>query len=210
VAQWLSLNANQVFAGRSFLGIHSHEVGADVSWSRDPLPSQDAKTEASVLVDLLSQFQLTAFADLGDWRVFIHPCYLEDGSMFEVQVANRWANAHPENYSLVVDLDRDEVHQTAGPPLKPGEVRRDASGQVEYILINTEAAQPRINPLRQYRDTSVRVRLMGPGEGEGPVQHVPGAKRATAVEIRLPSVDPVFSLDPSTWVQADSSPKESK
>lgn len=209
VAQWLSLNAHEVFASRSFLGKHSQEIGAKVNWSRDPLPSQDAKAEASVLVDLLCQFRLSCFAGLDDWRVFINPDYLEDGSKFEVQVANRWANAHPENFSLVVDLDLDEVHQTAGPPLKPGEVRRDASGQVEYILINTEAAQPRINRLRQYRDTSVRVRLMHYEEGKKPAQRVPKLEDF-AVEIRLPSSDHVFSLVPSTWVQADSSTKDPK
>ena len=210
VAKWLSLNANQVFASRCFLGKYFHEVDTELSWSGDTLPSRDPRVEASVLVELLSQFQLSCFADLGDWRVFIHPGYLDDRSTFEVEVANRWANAHPEDYSLIVDLDQNEVRQLAGTPLKRGRVKHDdATGEMEYILINTEAAQPPINPLRQYRGTTVRVRLMHLEEGEEPVQRVPG-KRGTVVEIRLPSTDPVFSLDPSSWVLAASSPKESK
>jgi len=191
VAKWLSLNANQVFASRCFLGKHSHEVDKELSWSQVRMPTGNPKDEAEALADLLSQFQLSCFADLGDWRVFIHPGYLDEGSTFEVEVANRWANAHPEDYSIVVDLDENEVRQTAGLPLKPGEVRPDGS-----ILINTEGAQPPINPLRQYRGTSVRVRLIHLEEGK-PVQRAP-QEPGTTVRITLPSSQPVWSLDPSS------------
>ena len=77
VAKWLQLNANEVFAVRSFLGRLREEKGKDVPWSENPLPTSDPKEEALVLSDLLAQFRVSAGgmseAKFPDWEIAARP-----------------------------------------------------------------------------------------------------------------------------------------
>jgi hypothetical protein len=199
LAKWLSLNANEVFASRCFLGKHWEEVAEEVSWSRDRIPTKDPKLEAKVLIDLLSQFQLSCHSDLGDWRVLIHPAYVEDEWTFEVAIERHALNSPSESYGVVVDLMEDEVQQTAGLPLKAGKVRRDDHEHVEYIEINLEEAVSRESGFGwQQTSATVLVRLLRP-EGQESAQHVP-SNNNTAVRIGVPTSDRVWSLDKSVWV----------
>lgn len=167
VAKWLQLNANQVFAIRSFLGKVHGEIEQDVTWSKGRLPSRNPKTEALVLTDLLAQFRVSAPGlsefEYPDWEVRLLPGYYEKGSTFEVDVTSNWDNAQalvgaaptagepgcapmlrlpePEHYRLVVDLDEGEVRQLDGPPLKPSEVVHDADGDVESVLLCLEECE---------------------------------------------------------------------
>ena len=210
VAKWLSLNANQTFASRCFLGKHWEEEAKDVSLSGDQIPTKNPKVEAKVLVDLLCQFELSCFADIDDWRVFIHPGYVEDDWTFEVTVEQYALHVAPEHYSLTVDLKTDQVVQTAGLPLKAGEVRRDKAGHVDLIEINLEEVKSRETGFGwQRRGGKVLVRLMSPGDSNKPKQRVP-YEGSMAVKIGLPNPDRVFSMDRKGWTRLGEAHREVK
>jgi hypothetical protein len=79
VATWLSHNANETFANRCFLGKSAGKNGTRVGWAEEVLPSSHPEQEARILLGLLSQFQVSGRADLGDWWLDIHPGYVEPG-----------------------------------------------------------------------------------------------------------------------------------
>jgi hypothetical protein len=248
VAKWLELNANQKFAIRSFLGWHRQGAGAKLSWSEVALPTKDPREEALALSDLLAQFQVSrgGYSDdeSRDWEVELIPGFYEEGSRFEVDIETSWDNKAPQallgaartagepgcgdvarlpepvRFRLLVDLGACEVRQLEGPALKPGEVRRDAEGEVESVYLNLEeevepeklaleegplkvdevagllAGPPSSSFLRThaYRVTRLKVRLVRPVKGDEPTRYVP-REEGRAIEVILPSMAVVTSLD---------------
>lgn len=174
LVHWLQLNINEKFANTSFLGKCWNELPKKVIWSDEQLPTQDPKTEASALVELLAQFSLVARNGGGGGRELeIVFGYVNRQSIFEVHIENRWDNdaattriiaaaqqpgdpgieselaiPFPEQYRLIVDLELDEVVQVMGPRLEPGRVERSAQGQLERILISTREVRPPDTALR--------------------------------------------------------------
>jgi hypothetical protein len=200
VAKWLSLNANEVFASRCFLGKHWGEVAKDVSWSEDRLPTSDPKLEAKVLVDLLAQFQLSSLSGLGDWHLLIYPGFLEDDWAFELEIERHALNCPSTHYSVRVDFKEGRIAQTAGLPLKLGEMDRDRWSHGEPIDINLEEVNSRETGLGwQFPTVTVLVWLVSPGKGRDMVQRVPKSE-LRAVRTVLPSSNRISSLDATVQV----------
>jgi hypothetical protein len=200
VAKWLSLNANEVFASRCFLGKHSGEVAEKVSWSKDRFPTRDPKLEANVLVDLLAQFQLSSHSGLDDWHLLIYPGFLVEDWAFELDIERHALNCLPEHYRVTVDLKEGRMVQTAGLRLKLGEVNCDKWSHGEPIYINLEEAHSRETGFKWQQPTvTALVRLVSPKQGNELAQRVPHDK-LMAVKIVLPSSDRVSSIDRDAWV----------
>jgi hypothetical protein len=259
VAKWLSRNANQRFAVRSFLGNQAKNDPKAVEWSASWLPNRNPKEEAAVLVDLLAQFQLSGSLD----ELEVRPGYFEENSTFEVLVECRWDNeaarariaaapglgepgVHgpaltlplPETYTFEVDLEDGEVRQTSGPPLEAAIADQGADGQPERIRISlvelgarstgevhgqgtpipdeiagfrpaspSESREPEALRSPEYQVVTAMVRLKRPVKDAVPFRYVPRLEAtAKAVQVVLPSVRPVSSLDTSAWVDMPNMP----
>ena len=216
VAAWLALNTNETFANRCFLGRNGDNDAGPVPWSEKWLPSPDATREASCLLELLSQFQLSCRATTGDYCLMIQPGYLEEASRFELNVHTKWKRPKgiPEGplddlwsqrYRLVVDLEDDTVRQLSGVPLKRNSsVKRDAEGRVESINVNLEDAQSPEERKGDYAGTYrafgyayVKVRLLLDGKGDRTIPYPDPGKKPAAVQIVLPTAERIVSLDES-------------
>ena len=207
VATWLSHNANETFANRCFLGKSAGKEGSDVPWSKLFLPNWDPRVEVAALIDLISQFQLSGRANLGDWWLDIHPGYVEPAWKFDVDVALTWGKEtdrdrgvrkrNERRYKIEVSLhDEAEPRQVSGNLLKPEHrVVRDSEGRVESIAINLEERAQPASELRQFQGVVARVRLLG-------VDSKPRIPRneEVAVGCRLPGSAKVSSMDESGWI----------
>jgi hypothetical protein len=207
VATWLSHNANETFASRCFLGDSAGKDGDKIGWSAKRLPSWIATDEAAALVDLISQFQLSGRANLGDWWLDIHAGYVEPGWKFDVDVVLTWGKdterdrgvrkRNERQYQIEVPLHDEALpKQVAGNLLKPEHrIVRDSEGRVESIAINLEEMVRPPNEVRQFQSVLGRVRLLRQGDG----QWVP-YKKQHSVKVVLPGSGTVSSTDTDSWV----------
>jgi hypothetical protein len=210
VAAWLSHNANQTFANRCFLGESAGKASSEVDWSAKRLPTMIAPDEAAALIDLMSQFQLSGRADLGDWWLDIHPGYVEPGWKFDVDIVLTWGKdsevdrgvrkRNERRYKIEVPLSEgSEPKQVSGLRLSPEHrILRDVEGRVEAIAINLEEAVRPPNEVRQFQGVAARVRLLG----EDSKQRVP-YEGGDAVKLGLPGSTRASSMDSSSWLMID-------
>lgn len=207
VATWLSHNANETFANRCFLGKNGGKEGKRVGWAEEVLPCSRPEQEARILLGLLSQFQLSGRANLGDWWLDIHPGYVEPDWKFDVDVVLTWGKdterdkgvrkRNERRYKIEVPLhDEAAPRQVAGSQLKPEhQVFRDGEGRVESIAVNLEERVRPANEFRQFQGVVATVRLLR----DGGDQWVP-YKKQHSVKVVLPGTETVSSADSDSWV----------
>lgn len=208
VAKWLELNANEVFASRCFLGKHWARKDQPVSWSEVRLPTRDPAEEEKVLVDLISNFEVSSFSGINDWSVLVRPGYLDDRSTFELVIERHARNDEPHFYEIVIDVSRGDIVQTAGLPLKGGFIKRDAEDRIESIEIDVEEVTSRATgPGWQNPTVVVFLRLLRASRDGTLKQQIPGNK-LLAVKYEVTSSGRVSSLQQATWVSLPEVKKE--
>ena len=159
LAWLLTDNVYEEFAKYCFLGEENSEVPQQLDWSPIPLPTSSREKEALVLINLLSNFRITAHSNDGG---HIYPGLYGEGDVFDVYIEehyrNRWLSANAAR--LEIDLTSGEIRQVEGvrPLAQKSGISRDSAGRIQSIYICAEE-ETRPVPILQFRARRMLVRL---------------------------------------------------